>query len=53
LQKTACSVTLRHKRVRTYLQSQDETRERLERAMRHYLAERQLKLQTSLPAWKA
>ena len=35
-------------RVRTYLQSQDETRERLERAMRHYLAERQLKLQNQL-----
>jgi len=35
-------------RVRTYLQSQDETRERLERAMRHYLAERQLKLQNQI-----
>lgn len=32
-------------RVRTYLQSHDETRGRLERAMSHYLAQHQLKLQ--------
>jgi len=35
-------------RVRTYLQSQDETRERLERAMSHYLSQHQLKLQNQL-----
>jgi len=32
-------------RVRTYLQFQDETRERFERAMSHYLTQHQLKLQ--------
>ena len=31
-------------RVRTFLQFQDETRDRLERAMRHYLSQHQLKL---------
>ncbi len=35
-------------RVRTYLQFQDETRERLERAMSHYLAQHQLKLQNQV-----
>ena len=35
-------------RVRTFLQFQDETRERLERAMRHYLAQHQLKLQNQV-----
>lgn len=35
-------------RVRTFLQFQDETRERLERAMSHYLAQHQLKLQSQV-----
>jgi len=35
-------------RVRTFLQFQDETRERLERAMSHYLAQHQLKLQNQI-----
>jgi len=42
---------LRHspaQRVRTYLQFLDETRERLERAMSHYLSQHQLKLQNQI-----
>ena len=35
-------------RVRTNLQFQDETRERLERAMRHYLSQHELKLQNQI-----
>jgi len=35
-------------RVRTYLQFLDETRERLERAMSHYLSQHQLKLQNQI-----
>ena len=35
-------------RVRTYLQFLDETRERLERAMSHYLSQHQLKLQNQV-----
>ena len=35
-------------RVRTFLQFQDETRERLERAMRHYLSQHELKLQNQI-----
>ena len=35
-------------RVRTFLQFQDETRERLERAMSHYLGQHQLKLQNQV-----
>jgi len=35
-------------RVRTFLQFQDETRERLERAMRHYLSQHQLQLQNQI-----
>ena len=35
-------------RVRTFLQFQDETRERLERAMRQYLSQHQLQLQNQI-----
>ena len=35
-------------RVRTFLQYQDETRERLERAMNHYLSQHRLKLQNQI-----
>ena len=34
--------------MRTFLQFQDETRERLERAMNHYLSQHQLKLHNQL-----